>query len=289
MQVAFAKGEAVRLGLNATEENLPSYKESRKKVEEHQEKRKLVENLKKKKHRDVQKTTREVITKQQEIHHQAMGARLLEKSDLVALVKDGQRRGGPSFQHKWHFFCDQGWDGSFDYDPSHHRQEALAHFVSMANFEHGGEQWFRKGFKNLPPPNMGSKAPPPLVPPPPPFGPAPPGFGMLPPPGMMPPFPPPPLGPLPPPAGPPPTASGLDDGGRSRQQRHDRNRGGNDAILIDVAEEHSGERAGADAKSGNRDASPGLEEVVPEVAKAASKEAPPVVMGRSMQDYGDLF
>eukprot|EP00971_Amphidinium_carterae_P034924 687824-Amphidinium_carterae.1 len=34
-QVAFAKGEAIRLGLNEKEEILPSFREARQKVEEH--------------------------------------------------------------------------------------------------------------------------------------------------------------------------------------------------------------------------------------------------------------
>ncbi|CAJ1370956.1 unnamed protein product, partial [Effrenium voratum] len=47
MQVAFAKGEAIRLGLDEKEEILPSFKEARQKVVEHQEKKVFFEKMQK--------------------------------------------------------------------------------------------------------------------------------------------------------------------------------------------------------------------------------------------------
>lgn len=193
MQVAFAKGEAIRLGLGEKEEILPSFKEARMKVVEHQEKRIFFEQMQKQ-----QEAHQQVVIQQQQIQHQAVSAGLLATADLVELIKDGQRFGGPHFKQKWWSYCDQGWAGVHDYDPKHHAHETLSQFVSMAAYEHGVEPWFRSRFKDLPPPPAGAlngQLPQPLGMPPfgcPPFGP--PG-----PPGMSPPFMP-PL--MPPPSGP---------------------------------------------------------------------------------------
>merc|ERR1719161_1861630 len=62
MQVAFAKGEAVRLGLDEREEILPSFKEARMKVIEHQEKRQFFENMQKQ-----QEVQSEAMSQQQQI------------------------------------------------------------------------------------------------------------------------------------------------------------------------------------------------------------------------------
>merc|ERR1719291_890184 len=56
MQVAFAKGEAVRLGIDEKEEILPSFREARQKVVEHNEKKAFFESMQ----------------KQQEIHQQVI-------------------------------------------------------------------------------------------------------------------------------------------------------------------------------------------------------------------------
>merc|ERR1719336_1177035 len=122
----------------------------------------------------------------------AQQAATLPKDELVSLIKDGQRMGGPPFKQKWWSFCDQGWGGTRDYDPSHHAQETLAQFVQMASFEYGVETWFRKHFDDLPD-----------LPPAPPLLPGMPGMPGLPgggPPGPGMPIPPPP-GMLPPPPG----------------------------------------------------------------------------------------
>jgi len=183
MQVAFAKGEAIRLGLDEKEEILPSFKEARQKVEEHKEKRMFFE----------------AMSKQQELHekamkfHQAMIAQQhlmveqcqeFSKDALVDLIKDGQRQGGEEFKKKWRFFCEQGWGGKKDYDPNKHAIDILKRFVTVACRDvYGMENWFRSHFEDLsdlpeappgmPPPGIAS------------------GKGGLPPPGMLPPgFPP---------------------------------------------------------------------------------------------------
>lgn len=209
MQVAFAKGEAVRLGINEKEEILPSFREARQKVVEHQEKKVFFEAMQKQQevHKLVIEHQQELARQQQLMAGQASG---LPTAELVGLIKDGQRFGGPSFKQKWWSYCDQGWAGTRDYDPSHHPQEALAQFVATAAFEYGHEQWFRKKFDDLPdlpPLPPAPPGPPPGMPGPPPFGLAPlggpggpPGLPPFGPPGMLPP----PGGPGGPPMLPPP-------------------------------------------------------------------------------------
>jgi len=191
MQVAFAKGEAVRLGLEEKEEILPSFKEARMKVVEHNEKRQFFEAMQKQ-----HQHQHEAIVKQQELQVQAAQATQLPKDDLVAIIKDGQRCGGHSFKQRWWSYCDRGWQGIYDYDPSHHPQQTLAQFVSVACFEHGHDSWFKRHFENLPELPPGTPLPPPPFPLPP-FGPAPPGAPNGPPGMPLPPF---PMG-MPPPPG----------------------------------------------------------------------------------------
>merc|ERR1719159_2064198 len=74
MQVAFAKGEALRLGLDEREEILPSFKEARMKVVEHQEKRMFFEAVQKQ-----QEAQQQAMAKQQELQIQAAQAMLMQK------------------------------------------------------------------------------------------------------------------------------------------------------------------------------------------------------------------
>lgn len=212
MQVAFAKGEAIRLGLDEKEEILPSFKEARQKVVEHQEKRHFFEKM-----HEAQKEQAKIVEYQHAlmVQHQAMLQQIQDKprEDLVGIVKDGQRNGGQPFKQRWWSFCDAGWSGCRDYDPNHHSKEALTHFVSVASTEYGIENWFKSRFSKLPdlpekPKGMPEPGPPALLPPP--AGspaPGPPGV----PPG--PPLPMPGVPPVPPPPGmPPPGVPGVAPG-----------------------------------------------------------------------------
>lgn len=219
MQVAFAKGEAIRLGIDEKEEILPSYREARQKVVEHNEKRQFFQDMQKQQeiHQQVA-AHQQAMAEQTQLMVQQVGA--FTTPELIAIIKDGQRFGGPPFKQKWWGYCDQGWAGSRDYDPSRHPHEILVQFVTMTVFEFGHEPWVRKHFDDLPElpplpaiPPMGPPLPggppqpgqPPFGPPGLPGGPPmmpPPPFG---PPGMMPPplpgmhgFPSGPAGPMPP-------------------------------------------------------------------------------------------
>jgi len=197
MQVAFAKGEALRLGIDEREEILPSFKEARMKVVEHNEKRDFFEKMTKQ--QEMQQKTME---EQMKVQRQAANAGLLKKSELVALIKDGQRLAGQEFRQRWWRFCDTGLGGGFDYDPAHHRVDSLAQFVGMMSMAYSRENWFRKRLADLPPaPVIPGMPMPPMMPfphpgmmPPPGMGP---GFGM-PMPMMLPGGPPPPYLPPPP-------------------------------------------------------------------------------------------
>lgn len=218
MQCAFAKGEAIRLGIDEKEEVLPSFREARQKVEEHKEKKQFFDAIQKQQDFHEQMMShQQAVVAQQHLMAQQVGS--FSPKDLVTLIKDGQRMGGPAFKQKWWMYCDQGWAGTRDYDPGHHPPDKLVGFLQMSAMEYAQEKWFRKFFRDLPelpplppvPPGMpGPPGGPPGMPPPgvpgmppmmPPFGPPgmpPPGMlpmipgpGMLPPPGM-PPLPPPP-------------------------------------------------------------------------------------------------
>jgi len=174
MQVAFAKGEALRLGIDEKEEILPSFREARQKVVEHQEKKMFFEAMSKQQEMHQQALAyQQAVGQQQQMMAQQVG--MMPKDKLVTLIKAGQRSGGQPFKRRWWSFCDQGFGGTRDYDPSHHPAEALAHFTQMATFEFAVESWFRKFFGDLPD-----------LPPAPPLAPGPPPPGMPGPPGMMP-------------------------------------------------------------------------------------------------------
>eukprot|EP00927_Polykrikos_kofoidii_P075185 TRINITY_DN71265_c0_g1_i1.p1 TRINITY_DN71265_c0_g1~~TRINITY_DN71265_c0_g1_i1.p1 ORF type:complete len:626 (+),score=115.73 TRINITY_DN71265_c0_g1_i1:86-1879(+) len=205
MQVAFAKGEAIRLGLDEREETLPSFKEAKLKVVEHKEKRKFFEVMQRQteKHQQVlllhQNFHREVTTR----------AARMPLQELVALVKDGQRSSGNHFKKRWWAYCDQGWANTKDRDPARHSQESLLQFIGSVAFNFHCEPWFKKRIGDLskpppalPPPPLGMLRSPTGVSPasmpgmPPPLSMPGPPPGMLPPPGIMAPcgMPPPPLG-----------------------------------------------------------------------------------------------
>jgi len=215
MQVAFAKGEAVRLGINEKEEILPSFREARQLVEEHKEKKQFFDALQKQQefHKSMMDHQKAVAEQQQLMSQQVMA---FSQQQVVDLIKDGQRNGGPPFKQKWWSYCDQGWSGSRDYDPGHHQADKLISFVGMIVIEYVCEAWFRKHFNDLadlpplpahppggppggppgmPPRGMPGGMPPPGMPP----GMPPPGMF---PPGGMPPMMLPPFG-MPPPGMPP--------------------------------------------------------------------------------------
>lgn len=178
MQVAFAKGEALRLGLPEKDETLPSFKEAKQLVAGHKEKQRFFEAVGRQS---------EVAKRQGEIQKLAASAALLQPSELVQLVKDGQKRGGMLFKDRWRGFCDHSW-GPRLYDPARHAPDSLVRFVSSAAFEFGHNEWFREKFKDIP--DEALRMLPAMAPPmmPPMFGPPPGGlpphlrFGMPPPP-----------------------------------------------------------------------------------------------------------
>lgn len=173
MQVAFAKGEATRLGLTESEETLPSFREARQKVAEHKEKRRFFEAIQQQqssmwKQLEHPSSNGAVQQQQNSLPPSPSGT----MADLVGLIKDGQRRGGQAFKQRWRGYCDQGWAGVYDYDPAHHRYETLLQFVSLIVPQYGHEPWLKARLRALPaafvqrPGMWPGMVPPVLMPPP---------------------------------------------------------------------------------------------------------------------------
>jgi len=116
IQVAFAKGEATRFGLDANREQLPA--------------------------RQWQGGAGK--------GGDALGAvatsdpDALPKEALVTLVKEGQRHGGKPFTMQWYTYCDSGKGGANDYDPKRHGQESLRQFYVASIPNWGSRPWFRR-------------------------------------------------------------------------------------------------------------------------------------------------
>mmetsp|Transcript_66772 Transcript_66772/g.159724 ORF Transcript_66772/g.159724 Transcript_66772/m.159724 type:complete len:1228 (-) Transcript_66772:49-3732(-) len=116
IQVAFAKGEAQRLGLDMTKEQLPS----RWQVPEGGGPGKGIPS-------------------------DAVDPDSLTKEALISLVKEGQRSGGQSFKSHWWGYCDSGKGSVHDYDPKRHPRSSLRQFFEITQqSEFGGKPWFRR-------------------------------------------------------------------------------------------------------------------------------------------------
>jgi len=149
MQVAFAKGEALRLGIDEKEEVLPTYKQARAKVEEHKEKKMFFEAMSKQQelHEKAMKYHQAVV-----MQHQTMMRLIVEMpfDGLVGMIKDGQRQGGQPFRDYWQQACEHSWDGNKAKDPAHHSHQMLVHFLHMHIIEFSMENWFVSHFPDLP-------------------------------------------------------------------------------------------------------------------------------------------
>lgn len=112
IQVAFAKGEAIRLGLDERKEQLPS---------------------------------RWQLPGAAPSATASVDPDVLPKETLVNLVKEGQRTGGQAFKQQWWNYCDAGKGGCSDFDPKRHARSSLKDFfVAMQNSEWGQKPWFRR-------------------------------------------------------------------------------------------------------------------------------------------------
>lgn len=67
------------------------------------------------------------------------------KEAFVNLVKEGQRTGGPTFKNHWWAYCDSGKGGVTDYDPKRHSRGSLRTFyITAQNSELAHKPWFRR-------------------------------------------------------------------------------------------------------------------------------------------------
>jgi len=111
IQVAFAKGEAQRFGLDPEREQLPA---------------------------------RWQIPVKPDAHHiinpgGPVDPDSLSKEALVSLIKEGQRTGGQPFKQQWWGYCDSGKGGVHDYDPKRHSRASLRQFFIAAQRRVGGQ------------------------------------------------------------------------------------------------------------------------------------------------------
>eukprot|EP00435_Cladocopium_sp_Y103_P037515 s2087_g9.t3 len=115
IQVAFAKGEATRMGLDASKEQLPARWQ-------------------------VPITAGAPIPATGPVEPES-----LSKEALVSLIKEGQRSGGQPFKQQWWSYCDQGRGGVADYDPKRHPEKSLRQFFAACQAgEWGAKPWFRR-------------------------------------------------------------------------------------------------------------------------------------------------
>ncbi|CAK9046362.1 unnamed protein product [Durusdinium trenchii] len=115
IQVAFAKGEAIRMGLDASKEQLPARWQ-------------------------VPITAGAPIPASGPVEPDS-----LSKEALISLVKEGQRSGGQPFKQQWWSYCDQGRGGVADYDPKRHSEKSLRQFFAACQAgEWGAKPWFRR-------------------------------------------------------------------------------------------------------------------------------------------------
>jgi len=119
IQVAFAKGEAVRFGLDQVREQLPARWQ----------------------------IPAAAVTVQKDTGGPSapVDPDSLSKEALVSLIKEGQRTGGQPFKQQWWGYCDSGKGGVHDYDPKRHSRASLRQFfVSAQQGEWGAKPWFRR-------------------------------------------------------------------------------------------------------------------------------------------------
>eukprot|EP00913_Durusdinium_trenchii_P009315 g8753.t2 len=115
IQVAFAKGEAIRMGLDASKEQLPARWQ-------------------------VPITAGAPIPASGPVEPDS-----LSKEALISLVKEGQRSGGQPFKQQWWSYCDQGRVEVADYDPKRHSEKSLRQFFAACQAgEWGAKPWFRR-------------------------------------------------------------------------------------------------------------------------------------------------
>eukprot|EP00927_Polykrikos_kofoidii_P041770 TRINITY_DN35620_c0_g1_i1.p1 TRINITY_DN35620_c0_g1~~TRINITY_DN35620_c0_g1_i1.p1 ORF type:complete len:1625 (+),score=312.83 TRINITY_DN35620_c0_g1_i1:49-4875(+) len=121
IQVAFAKGEATRFGLEQNREQLPA----RWQVPA------------------AAQTAKETLPPASAVDPDS-----LSKEALVSLIKEGQRTGGQPFKTQWWAYCDSGKGGVHDYDPKRHSRSSLRQFfVGAQQGEWGAKPWFRRAIQ----------------------------------------------------------------------------------------------------------------------------------------------
>ncbi len=111
IQVAYAKGEAVRLGLESTREALPNRLEGKELVRQLKE-RMILE-----------------APDQQSFRFKENGNPFWFPTDpLVEIVKAGRKR-DRMFENCWRHYCSEGWGGTYEIEPELMPHHGIVQFV----------------------------------------------------------------------------------------------------------------------------------------------------------------
>lgn len=125
MQVAFAKGEAARLGLPEIREMLPDRLEAKERVRLQREKGLLLGAA------------------SQILGSGGINVMLMRETILQSIVQDGLGR-DDKFKSAWTHYCQSSWGGTTETDPSLHGHNSLAQFVAMRTFDYMNVPWFKE-------------------------------------------------------------------------------------------------------------------------------------------------
>lgn len=126
MQVAFAKGEAARLGLSDTREILPHRMEAKERVRMQREKGILLGAA-----------------------SQILGAgrinlMLLSEAVLRSIITRGlEQEEDEQWRMMWHSYAQGGFGGTIETEASEHDHNSLAQFIAMRTFDYKDVPWFK--------------------------------------------------------------------------------------------------------------------------------------------------
>ncbi|CAD7938306.1 unnamed protein product [Amoebophrya sp. A25] len=124
IQVAYAKGEAQRLGLDQKREALPNRLEGKEIVRQLKE-RMILE-----------------APDQQSFKFKENGIPFWFPTEpLIAIVKEGRKR-DRMFENCWRHYCSEGWGGTYEIEPERMPHHGLVQFAMMRTVDYGDAEWF---------------------------------------------------------------------------------------------------------------------------------------------------
>jgi len=125
MQVAFARGEAARLGLPEIREMLPDRLEAKERVRLQREKGLLLGAA------------------SQILGSGGINVMLMKEVILRDIVQEGLTK-DDKFKSAWTHYAQSAWGGTTEADPNAHGHSSLAQFVAMRTFDYMNVAWFKE-------------------------------------------------------------------------------------------------------------------------------------------------